>query len=270
VSHLQRYATGALFVFTWAQDERPTDLHMAQPNVAVSKTGRFVNIQALLLCPYGRSHQVNMSLRIIDDLTSQGGNTLSSVYIPKLELLLLSCAPCRPEQAVAAPLAQFPLKDGAVPTPEWLYAQLKLAVLQQQQQQQQDEADGSSSRADGEVLRALQEAPEFYQALAYELLRLWQLEVGAQASKENALPQLQEDVQQLLKSKKGGSQQQPQQKAQQKGREKGGVSANQGQIDDSTRVCYKCNRMGHISKNCPYGEGYTAGEAGSLTSDSDA
>jgi hypothetical protein len=31
-----------LFVCTWAQDERPADLHMAQPNVpAVSKTGQF-------------------------------------------------------------------------------------------------------------------------------------------------------------------------------------------------------------------------------------
>jgi hypothetical protein len=27
------------FVCTWAQDERPADLHMAQPNVPVSKTG---------------------------------------------------------------------------------------------------------------------------------------------------------------------------------------------------------------------------------------
>jgi hypothetical protein len=26
-------------VCTWAQDERPADLHMAQPNVPVSKTG---------------------------------------------------------------------------------------------------------------------------------------------------------------------------------------------------------------------------------------
>jgi hypothetical protein len=29
------------FVCTWAQDERPADLHMAQPNVPVSKTGQF-------------------------------------------------------------------------------------------------------------------------------------------------------------------------------------------------------------------------------------
>jgi hypothetical protein len=28
-------------VRTWAQDERPADLHMAQPNVPVSKTGQF-------------------------------------------------------------------------------------------------------------------------------------------------------------------------------------------------------------------------------------
>jgi hypothetical protein len=28
-------------VCTWAQDERPADLHMAQPNVPVSKTGQF-------------------------------------------------------------------------------------------------------------------------------------------------------------------------------------------------------------------------------------
>jgi hypothetical protein len=28
-----------LFVCTWAQDERPADLHMAQPHVPVSKTG---------------------------------------------------------------------------------------------------------------------------------------------------------------------------------------------------------------------------------------
>jgi hypothetical protein len=31
------------FVCTWAQDERPVDLHMAQPNVPVSKTGQFVS-----------------------------------------------------------------------------------------------------------------------------------------------------------------------------------------------------------------------------------
>jgi hypothetical protein len=30
-----------LLVCTWAQDERPADLHMAQPNVPVSKTGQF-------------------------------------------------------------------------------------------------------------------------------------------------------------------------------------------------------------------------------------
>jgi hypothetical protein len=29
------------FVCTWAQDERPADLHMAQSNVPVSKTGQF-------------------------------------------------------------------------------------------------------------------------------------------------------------------------------------------------------------------------------------
>jgi hypothetical protein len=29
------------FLCTWAQDERPADLHMAQPNVPVSKTGQF-------------------------------------------------------------------------------------------------------------------------------------------------------------------------------------------------------------------------------------
>jgi hypothetical protein len=28
-----------ILVCTWAQDERPDDLHMAQPNVPVSKTG---------------------------------------------------------------------------------------------------------------------------------------------------------------------------------------------------------------------------------------
>jgi hypothetical protein len=32
-------ATGRLVVCTWAQDECPADLHMAQPNVPVSKTG---------------------------------------------------------------------------------------------------------------------------------------------------------------------------------------------------------------------------------------
>jgi hypothetical protein len=31
----------AVSVCTWAQDERPADLHMAQPNVPVSKTGQF-------------------------------------------------------------------------------------------------------------------------------------------------------------------------------------------------------------------------------------
>jgi hypothetical protein len=30
------------FVCTWAQDERPADLHMAQPNVPVSKTGQIL------------------------------------------------------------------------------------------------------------------------------------------------------------------------------------------------------------------------------------
>jgi hypothetical protein len=29
------------FVCTWAQEERPADLHMAQPNVPVRKTGHF-------------------------------------------------------------------------------------------------------------------------------------------------------------------------------------------------------------------------------------
>jgi hypothetical protein len=33
---------GVLCVCTWAQDERPADLHMAQPNVPVSKTGQFL------------------------------------------------------------------------------------------------------------------------------------------------------------------------------------------------------------------------------------
>jgi hypothetical protein len=32
-------------VCTWAQDERPADLHMAQPNVPVSKTGQFHNVR---------------------------------------------------------------------------------------------------------------------------------------------------------------------------------------------------------------------------------
>jgi hypothetical protein len=31
----------AALVCTWAQNERPADLHMAQPNVPVSKTGHF-------------------------------------------------------------------------------------------------------------------------------------------------------------------------------------------------------------------------------------
>jgi hypothetical protein len=31
----------ATIICTWAQDERPADLHMAQPNVPVSKTGQF-------------------------------------------------------------------------------------------------------------------------------------------------------------------------------------------------------------------------------------
>jgi hypothetical protein len=33
--------SGDCFVCTWAQDEHPADLHMAQPNVPVSKTGQF-------------------------------------------------------------------------------------------------------------------------------------------------------------------------------------------------------------------------------------
>jgi hypothetical protein len=33
------HASGQFAVCTWAQDERPADLHMAQPNVSVSKTG---------------------------------------------------------------------------------------------------------------------------------------------------------------------------------------------------------------------------------------
>jgi hypothetical protein len=39
-----------MFVCTWAQDERPADLHMAQPNVPVSKTG-----QGGCACTWARS-----------------------------------------------------------------------------------------------------------------------------------------------------------------------------------------------------------------------
>jgi hypothetical protein len=36
-----------LFVLGWAQDERPADLHMAQPNVPVSKTGHIAPAKVL-------------------------------------------------------------------------------------------------------------------------------------------------------------------------------------------------------------------------------
>ena len=164
--------------------------------------------------------------------------------------------PHRPEQAVAAPMAQFSVGEGALPSPEWLYAQLKLNLLQQQQGEAEGPDSSSSSNTDAAVLQALQEVPDFYQVLAYELLGIWQREVGSQVSKENALPQVQEDVQQLLRNRKGSGddqQQQQQHVKQQRVQERVSMAADQTPIDDSSRVCHKCNRVGHISKNCPYG-----------------
>jgi hypothetical protein len=39
LGYLGQLLTGQDSAYTWAQDERPADLHMAQPNVPVSKTG---------------------------------------------------------------------------------------------------------------------------------------------------------------------------------------------------------------------------------------
>jgi hypothetical protein len=49
-------------VCTWAQDERPADLHMAQPNVPVSKTGQFP--PAKIVCG-GRAMQGDHTLATI-------------------------------------------------------------------------------------------------------------------------------------------------------------------------------------------------------------
>jgi hypothetical protein len=42
-----------LFVCTWAQDERPADLHMAHPNVPVSKAYVCLFIEFFFLCTGG-------------------------------------------------------------------------------------------------------------------------------------------------------------------------------------------------------------------------
>jgi hypothetical protein len=55
ISHLNH----ARYVCTWAQDERPADLHMAQPNVPVSKTGQikyFVTVQTAGGLPTSKQH----------------------------------------------------------------------------------------------------------------------------------------------------------------------------------------------------------------------
>jgi hypothetical protein len=50
---------------TWAQDERPADLHMAQPNVPVSKTGQF---RPAKLVRGGRAMQGDHTLATIGKL----------------------------------------------------------------------------------------------------------------------------------------------------------------------------------------------------------
>jgi hypothetical protein len=49
------YHLYSVYVCTWAQDERPADLHMAQPIVPVSKTGHFPPARlvcGVCLCPF--------------------------------------------------------------------------------------------------------------------------------------------------------------------------------------------------------------------------
>jgi hypothetical protein len=59
------YALHLVIVCTWAQDERPADLHMAQPNVPVSKTGQ---IPPAKLVRGGRAMQGDHTLATIGKL----------------------------------------------------------------------------------------------------------------------------------------------------------------------------------------------------------
>jgi hypothetical protein len=70
-----------LYVLGWAQDERPADLHMAQPNVPVSKTGQFPPARLVDgCCSHGRSLESSAQQKI----NYRAGTLLLSRRLPIL------------------------------------------------------------------------------------------------------------------------------------------------------------------------------------------